>query len=346
MMNLNGVRVAITGGTGTFGRALARRILENQRPGKLIVFSRGEHAQAAMREDLAELNEARGNPLRFRIGDIRDAKRVKVAISDASCVFHAAAMKRIEACEANPQEAIATNIIGSQNLVHAAIECGVQRVLAISTDKSAAPATLYGATKLAMERTMVASNVMVRPGGTRFSVARYGNVIGSAGSVLPLFCKLLSSDDLSLPVTDPKMTRFFWSPQDAADFALGAMGRMDRGEVFIPYMQSVSVGQIVLGLRKLTGLDISPRIIGPRQAEKVHEILIGEDEAPLTYKDTEFMAICPHGPPQWVTSSAGGYSAYSSGDADNTMAECNFLRLLQDYLESEWPWLLPQAQPE
>lgn len=292
-INLNGKQVAILGGSGTFGRALARRILEAQRPDRLVIYSRGEHAQAVMRDELDGLDVERGLPLRFFLGDVRDLGRLKLALRGVTHVFHAAALKRIEACEYNPQEAVATNIIGSSNVVRAAIDCDVQRVLAISSDKAAAPTTLYGVTKLAMERIFSASNVLSGHHGPRFSSVRYGNVLGSAGSVLPKFYELAIRGE-ELPVIDPAMTRFFWPIEAAADFALAAMDAMMGGEVMVPKMRSMSVAQLVGGISRALGdRVITCRRMSARPSEKRDEVLITAVEASMVHDLDDMYALAP-----------------------------------------------------
>lgn len=294
MANLNGQSVMVTGGTGTFGRAFVRHVLENQRPDRLIIFSRGERAQAEMAREFAEANEEAGNPLRFLIGDVRDIDRLRLAMRNVSYVFHAAAMKRVETCEYNPQEAVQTNIVGTQMVIQAAIEAKVHRVLGISTDKAAAPTTLYGTTKAAMERLLCAGNAL--RGGLsypKFASVRYGNVLGSNGSIFPQFVNMILEDQ-TLPVTDKEMTRFFWLPGEAIDFALEAMGEMDAGEVMIPKMRSLSVMGLIGTLGGILKKEPKFRVIGRRPMEKIHEVLITQDEFWMGYDHGSRFAIVPN----------------------------------------------------
>lgn len=283
MINLNGASVLITGGPGTFGSAATRYILETQNPERLIIFSRGEHRQAEMAARLKDLNDHAGSPLRFFIGDVRDKDRLALALRGVDYVIHAAALKRVETAEYNPQEAVRTNVFGTQNLVEAAIMAGrVQKVIGISTDKAAAPTTLYGATKLTMERLLSSANALAGHDGPRFASVRYGNVIGSAGSVLPLFRKLLADqrgarEPLWLPITDPDMTRFFWTARDAVKFTLGVMADHFDGQVMLPRLNSVRMIDFARALIE-DDEELTLKVIGPRPGEKTHETMLSADE--------------------------------------------------------------------
>lgn len=325
MINLNGKGVMIVGATGTFGRAMARHLLTYQRPDRLVIYSRGEHAQAAMAAELDQLDREAGRPLRFFIGDVRDVDRLSMAMRGVSYVFHAAAIKRVEVAEYNPQEAVATNVMGSYNVVRAALANNVQRVLAISTDKAAAPTTLYGYTKGCMERIFSAANVLSGSGydATRFSAVRYGNVLGSAGSVLPIFLDLAMAGK-PLPVTDLGMTRFFWPIEGAVEFALEAMGDMVDGEIFVPKMRSMSLSQLIDGLASAIGIgEIAMQRRDPHPAEKQHETLITADEATMTYDLGRSLSIAS---PSWqgvlpAKYNAIGWSCYEGGAYRSDVAD-------------------------
>lgn len=260
----------ITGGTGSFGKAFARRLLDTNASERICIFSRGELAQANMR---AEFND---DPrCRWFIGCVRDFQRLRRAMQGVDIVVHAAALKRIEVCEADPAEAIKTNILGTQNVVDAALDCGVKKVMALSTDKAAAGFTLYGATKFCAERLVVASNAYSGAEGCRFACVRYGNVARSQGSVIPFFERLVANGTEHLPITHPEMTRFFFSIDEAVEFTLSSIGMMAGGEVFIP---KISAKRIV-DLAREIGPGLPHKIVGMRAGEKIHEVLISEDEA-------------------------------------------------------------------
>jgi UDP-N-acetylglucosamine 4,6-dehydratase len=259
----------VTGGTGSFGQAFVRRLL-NDGADRIVVFSRSESKQAAMRVSLAAHDER----LRFMIGDVRDEKRLMDACRGVDTVVHAAALKRVEVCEADPNEAVLTNVIGTGNVARACIERGVRRAVFLSTDKAAAPNTLYGATKLNAERLWLASNVYAGGMETRFSATRYGNVLGSTGSVVPLW-RAQAESGKPLTVTDPGMTRFWMRLEDAVALVLLALREMRGGEVFIPKIGSSSIRELAR--------TIDPRgqlaVTGPRPGEKIHETLISEEES-------------------------------------------------------------------
>lgn len=265
--------ILITGATGSFGRAFTKRLLNDASYDRICLYSRGEHAQADMRAEL-------GNDKRCRwfIGDVRDAGRLRRAMHGVDVVVHAAAMKRVETCEADPAEAIKTNIIGALNVVDAALDAGVKKVMALSSDKATSAATLYGSTKYCAERLFVASNVY-GPERTAFSCVRYGNVVGSAGSLIPLFRKLIAEGAASLPITDPRMTRFFFSIEDAVQFTLSSIDLMKGGEVFIPKIAARRIVDIASEIAP----HLPHHIIGMRGNEKLHEALFSEDESAFAY---------------------------------------------------------------
>lgn len=265
--------ILITGATGSFGRAFTRRILALNHYDRVCLFSRGEHAQADLRMELG--NDSR---CRWFIGDVRDQSRLKRAMQGVDVVVHAAAMKRVETCEADPAEAIKTNIIGALNVVDAALDAGVQKIMALSSDKATSAATLYGSTKYCAERLFVASNVY-GAGQTAFSCVRYGNVEGSAGSVIPLFKKLIAGGADSLPITDVRMTRFFFAIEDAVEFTLSSIDLMRGGEVFIPKITA----RRIVDLATEMAPHLPHRIIGMRGNEKLHEVMLSEDESAFAY---------------------------------------------------------------
>jgi UDP-N-acetylglucosamine 4,6-dehydratase/5-epimerase len=269
-VTLAGRSVLVTGGTGSFGRAFVRTALE-MGAARVAVVSRDEAKQAAMR---AEVPDPR---LRFLIGDVRDPNRVMDALRGVEIVIHAAAMKRVETCEADPNEAIATNVDGTAHVARACIERGVERCVILSTDKAAAPNTLYGATKLTAERLWLASNVYAAGTATRFSATRYGNVIGSTGSVVPLWKKQRERGVIT--VTDPRMTRFWMTMDDAVHLVLRALREMRGGEVFVPKIRAASI----LALAAEVAAGCRHQVTGIRPGEKLHETLITEDEARTTH---------------------------------------------------------------
>ena len=264
----------ITGGTGSFGRAFVKRLLKDNLSERICVYSRGEHSQESMAREFAPLDL--NKTLRFRIGDVRDRDRLEMAMRGCDVVVHAAALKVVPVCEADPIEAIKTNILGAQNVVEAALRAGVKKVMGLSTDKAAASNTLYGATKFAAERLFVAANVYSGVDApTRYACVRYGNVIGSRGSFIPLFKKLIADGVDALPITDPRMTRFLFTLEEAVQFTLSSIDLMAGGEVFIP---KIAARRVVDVAREMAPY-LPHRVVGIRPGEKVHEVLISEDES-------------------------------------------------------------------
>lgn len=264
----------ITGGTGSFGRAFIRRLLKDNLSERVCVYSRGEHSQESMAREFAPLDP--DQRLRFRIGDVRDRDRLEMAMRGCDVVVHAAALKVVPICEADPIEAIKTNILGAQNVVEAALRAGVKKVMALSTDKAAASNTLYGATKFAAERLFVAANVYSGDGApTRFACVRYGNVAGSQGSCIPLFQRLRAQGAKALPITDRRMTRFFFTLDEAVEFTLSSIEMMAGGEVFIPKITA----KRIVDLAKEIAPELPHEVVGIRPGEKIHEVLISEDES-------------------------------------------------------------------
>ncbi len=275
--------VLITGGTGSFGKKFIRTILERYDPRRVIVFSRDELKQFDMAQAIGN------HRMRYFIGDIRDAARVTMAMEDVDIVIHAAALKQVPALEYNPTEAIKTNIIGTENVLTAALAKGVEKVVTLSTDKAAGPINLYGATKLVADKLTVAANNIRGKSKSRFSVVRYGNVIGSRGSVIPLFQNMMSNRAVELPITDLGMTRFLISLQDGVDFVLKTLERMQGGELFIPKIPSATISTIA----EAVAPGIRTNEIGVRPGEKLHELMCPRDLAPLTYEYDGFFLIKP-----------------------------------------------------
>ncbi|MBM3584965.1 MAG: UDP-N-acetylglucosamine 4,6-dehydratase (inverting) [Alphaproteobacteria bacterium] len=283
---LDGKSILVTGGTGSFGRRFVRTVLDRYKPERLIVFSRDELKQFEMQHEPG----FEGHPaLRFFLGDVRDDGRLEMALRDVDIVVHAAALKQITAAEYNPFECIRTNVHGAENLVRAALRAGVRQVVALSTDKAANPINLYGASKLASDKIFIAGNNLAGVAPTRFGVVRYGNVIGSRGSVVPFFRKLLADGVTALPVTDERMTRFWITLQQGVDLVLSTLVLMRGGEIFVPKIPSMRV----IDLAALMSPGTAPRFIGIRPGEKVHEALIAEEEARNTYDLGDRYVIAP-----------------------------------------------------
>ncbi len=268
----NDKTLLITGGTGSFGHAFCRHILEHFSPKRLIIYSRDELKQYEMAQHFSD------PALRFFIGDVRDGSRLKMAMEEVDFVVHAAAMKQVPIAEYNPMECIKTNIHGAESVITAALETGVQAVIALSTDKAASPINLYGATKLASDKLFVAANNIRGKRPTRFSVVRYGNVIGSRGSVLPFFKAQLEAGAKSLPITDERMSRFWITLDQGVRFVLNSFERMQGGEIFVPKIPSVKVVDIARALAP----DLPLKHIGIRPGEKLHEVMIPRDDAHRT----------------------------------------------------------------
>lgn len=288
-MSLNGKSILITGGTGSFGRRFVKKVLENYEPRRLIVFSRDELKQFEMQQQLPmDLD----GPLRYFLGDVRDRDRLKRAFDSVDIVIHAAALKQVPACEYNPFEAVQTNIQGTRNVIDAAIDCGVEKVLALSTDKAVNPANLYGATKLCAEKLVVQGNSYSHEDATRLSCARYGNVMGSRGSVVPLFLEQRKSGRLTL--TDDRMTRFWITLEQGVDFVIKVLDMMRGGEIFVPKIPSVRISD----LAKTIGPECEIENIGIRAGEKLHELLISSDEARHAFDLGEEFVIEPAFP-EW-----------------------------------------------
>jgi len=274
--------VLVTGGTGSFGKKFVEIMLDEYKPAKLIIFSRDELKQHEMR--LAGFDHV---DLRYFIGDVRDLDRLHRAMQGVDIVVHAAALKQVPACEYNPMEAIKTNILGSSNVIEAALDAGVEKVMALSTDKAVNPINLYGATKLAAEKLFVQSNAYAGGTATRYSSVRYGNVVGSRGSVIPVFLK--QRDQKKLTITDGRMTRFWLTLDQGVRFVMRCIEQMQGGEVFVPKIPSMKVVDIA----KVVAPDAELEEVGIRPGEKLHEVLIHEDEARVTVELEEMYVVQP-----------------------------------------------------
>jgi UDP-N-acetylglucosamine 4,6-dehydratase/5-epimerase len=284
-MSLDNKVILVTGGTGSFGKKFTEIVLKRFRPKKLIIFSRDELKQHEMRQQFPDTGDL---PMRYFIGDVRDESRLHEAFHNVDYVVHAAALKQVPACEYNPFEAVKTNVLGAQNIIRAAINQGVKKVIALSTDKAANPINLYGATKLCSDKLFVAGNAMSGESSTRFSVVRYGNVLGSRGSVIPFF--LERRHEGILPVTDERMTRFWISLADAVNFVLARFGTMFGGEMFVPKIPSCRI----LDLANAIAPHAEVKIIGIRPGEKLHEVLISTDDARQTLEFDRYYLIQPN----------------------------------------------------
>jgi UDP-N-acetylglucosamine 4,6-dehydratase/5-epimerase len=295
-MNWNNKTVLVTGGTGSFGKKFIKTILANYSPSKVIVFSRDELKQHEMR-----VNGFDHPNLRYFIGDVRDKERLVRAMNGVDVVVHAAALKQVGACEYNPMEAIQTNIMGTANVVDAALDTGVEKVLCLSTDKAVNPANLYGATKLAAEKLTIQSNAYAGGRNTRFSCVRYGNVVGSRGSVVPVFLQQRESGKIT--ITDNRMTRFWLSLDQGVAFVIRCIEQMEGGEVFVPKLPSTTISDLARAIAPEAEINV----IGIRAGEKLHEVMIGEDEARNTIELDDMYVVQP------ATSPWFGYSWEKQG---------------------------------
>lgn len=316
-------KILITGGTGSFGKAFVRYALTHLKPHVIRVFSRDELKQAEMRSEFGDPKN-----LRFFVGDVRDSERVERALRGVDIVIHAAAMKRIEVCEYNPFEAVKTNIIGTQNVIDKSIDCGVDKVICLSTDKAANPVNLYGATKLCQEKIVVQSNSYVGPKKTRLSCVRYGNVVGSRGSVVQIFRDQGPKGELT--ITDERMTRFWITLGQAVRFVETSFNMMQGGEIFVPKIPSMKITDLAKALYP----EAKTRLIGTRPGEKLHEVMITENESTHTKELADRFVICPEYP-WWSTdfhqdgkALPDGYT-YSSDINDEWLDEQGLKELLK-----------------
>ena len=287
--DLKGRDILITGGTGSFGKKCAEVLLRNGPPRRLVIFSRDELKQYEMQQQFTD------SCLRFFIGDVRDRDRLHRAIHGVDTVIHAAALKQVPSCEYNPFEAVKTNILGAVNVIDASIDCGVERVITVSTDKAVNPINLYGATKLCAEKLFVQGNNYSGYTPTRFSCARYGNVVGSRGSVIPLFLNQKSTGVLT--VTDERMTRFWITLEQGVDFVLRCLQTLHGGEIFVPKIPSMNI----MALVKTIAPECEVNFTGVRPGEKIHELLLSSDEARQALEFPEMFIIQPTDAPWWNT---------------------------------------------
>ena len=274
-LDLDDASILVTGGTGSFGKAFLKSVLTIYRPARVVVFSRDEFKHYEM---AAELPEAERGRVRFFIGDVRDRDRLAMALRGVDYVVHAAALKHVPTAEYNPFECVHTNIIGAENVVNAAIQCGVKRVIALSTDKAASPINLYGASKLASDKIFVAANHLSGRDGCRFAAVRYGNVVGSRGSVLPFFRRLIAEGATSLPITDDRMTRFWITLPQGVEFVLSCLDIMRGGEIFVPKIPSMRISDLASALAPT----LAQHTVGIRPGEKLHEVMVTRDDARTT----------------------------------------------------------------
>jgi UDP-N-acetylglucosamine 4,6-dehydratase/5-epimerase len=279
----NGKNILITGGTGSFGKKYVKTLLRDYQPNKIIIYSRDELKQYEMQQVFNE------PCMRYFIGDVRDRDRLTMAMRGVDFVIHAAALKQVPAAEYNPMECIKTNINGAENVIHAALHNRVPKVIALSTDKAASPINLYGATKLASDKLFVAANNMAGDQGTCFSVVRYGNVVGSRGSVVPFFERLIDEGADHLPITHNDMTRFWISLQGGVDFVLKNFARMYGGEIFVPKIPSIKITDLASAIAP----DLPQKEIGIRPGEKLHEVMCPVDDSYHTFEYDDHFVIAP-----------------------------------------------------
>lgn len=331
--NLTGKSILVTGGTGSFGKRFIKTVLERYQPRRLVIYSRDELKQYEMQQ---ELSPQQYPCLRYFIGDVRDQQRLETALRNIDFVVHAAALKHVPIAEYNPTECIHTNVTGAENVVQASIRNRVQQVIALSTDKAANPVNLYGASKLASDKIFVASNSLGGPVGTRFSVVRYGNVVGSRGSVMPFFRKLIEQGANKLPITDPRMTRFMITLQEGVDFVLSCFQNersAGGGDIFVPKIPSIKITD----LARFMAPGLEQEVIGIRPGEKLHEVMVTEDDSRTTVDLGDRYAIRPAFP-FWEAAQQGVKPAnlvadgfrYSSDNNDDWLDEKTLKAMLAD----------------
>ena len=279
----NGKSILVTGGTGSFGTRFVKMLLKDYEPKRTIVYSRDEQKHYDLGQKIQHPS------LRFFVGDVRDLSRLRLAMRGVDLVVHAAAMKHVPIAEYNPMECVKTNIDGADNVVRASIDCGVDKVIALPTDKAANPVNLYGATKLASDKVFIASNSLAGANGTKFAVVRYGNVVGSNGSVVPFFRRLIDNGADHLPITDDRMTRFWITLDQGIDFVKTCFEMMEGGELFVPKIPSMRITD----LAKVMAPDLPHKIIGIRPGEKIHEVMITEDDSRSTVELEDRYVIEP-----------------------------------------------------
>lgn len=287
---LNNKSILITGGTGSFGKKFTQMILERYNPKKIIIYSRDEFKQDLMKKEFSLNYPNKVNKLRFFIGDIRDKERLYRAFNGVDYVIHAAAMKQVPACEYNPFEAIKTNINGAQNIIDAALDRGVKKVVALSTDKAVNPINLYGGTKLVSDKLFISANAYSGGNGTVFSVVRYGNVAGSRGSVIPFFQSLIENGVKELPITDCRMTRFWITLEEGVELVFKALEESKGGETYISKIPSFTITDLAKAMLD----DVVINEVGIREGEKLHEVMVTRDDSRMTYEYEKHYIIYPH----------------------------------------------------
>ena len=284
--DLDGRTILVTGGTGSFGKDFVKTVLARHKPRRLIIFSRDELKQSEMSH---QFPDSKYPAIRYFIGDVRDRDRLEMAMRGVDYVIHAAALKQVPAAEYNPMECINTNVLGAENVVQASIRCGVKKVIALSTDKAANPINLYGASKLASDKIFVAANNLSGQDGPKFSVVRYGNVLGSRGSVVPFFNKLIAENADSLPITDPRMTRFWITLEQGVNFVLSSLEMTQGGEIFVPKIPSMAM----MDMADAMAPGKPTHVVGVRPGEKLHETMVPEDDARTTLELADRYIIGP-----------------------------------------------------
>lgn len=330
---LNGKSILITGGTGSFGNYFSRYVLEQYDPQKIIIYSRDEYKQFIMRNELRQYDDK----MRYFIGDVRDKDRLKRAFEDVDYVIHAAAMKQVPACEYNPNEAIKTNIHGAMNVIDAALDTDVRRVVALSTDKAVNPINLYGGTKLVSDKLFIAANAYTGHKDTRFSIVRYGNVAGSRGSVIPFFRDMIEKGEKALPITDYRMTRFWISLEQGVELVIQALRESKGGETFISKIPSFKVTDLAQAMLPMCEM---PEI-GIREGEKLHEVMVTMEDSLRTYEYDRHFIIYPN--LEWQNDAniapggklvAQGFE-YSSGTNTQWLDQGELLKLLSSIMHNK-----------
>lgn len=331
MLMLNDKTILITGGTGSFGNAFTKYVLEHYKPKKIIIYSRDEYKQFIMSNRFKEHKDV----LRFFIGDVRDKERLYRAFEGVDYVVHAAALKQVPACEYNPIEAIKTNINGAMNIIDAALDCGVKRVVALSTDKAVNPINLYGGTKLVSDKLFVSANAYAGAKDVNFSVVRYGNVAGSRGSVIPFFRNIVAQGGTALPITDYRMTRFWISLDEGVQLVIKALTEAKGGETFISKIPSFKITDLAQAI--LPGCEMPE--VGIREGEKLHEVMVTREDSMLTYEYEKHFIVYPHFDwwnPNKIREGGKRVEAgfeYSSGTNTEWLSVADLQRLLKDVEE-------------
>ena len=338
MSLLNGKTILVTGATGSFGKKFLQIVLSQAKPKRLIVFSRDELKQFEMAQ---HFNPHKYPCLDYVLGDVRDVSRLNRVFRGVDYVIHAAALKQVPAAERNPEEYIKTNVEGAMNIIQACLENGVKKVIALSTDKACNPINLYGATKLCSDKLFTAANIYSTEGGTRFSIVRYGNVLGSRGSVVPFFKERVKSG--VLPITDPRMTRFWITLDQTVYFVLESLARMKGGEIFVPHIPSMKISDLATAI----GPDCKQEVVGIRPGEKIHEMLISEDDARNAVRFKDCFVVQPEKSLRDELLKSKGKLCdedfcYNSGDNDHWLSVEDLRRLVDqiadDYTIEQSRW--------